>query len=220
VGPSERMKIWALKLDSVDPDLRLLSKSERQRASRLKGPQDGARLLRAHYALRRLIALELGHDPACLEFGQTDAGKPFLSSPSRGLEFNLSHSGGYGLIAVSKDRRVGVDIEVQRALSDVLAVALQIASPDEARALEQIAMQELHSVFFTLWTRKEALLKAVGRGFLTDPREVEVGIGTSRAYVNLDDRVWTVESLAVNSDVVAAMVIEGKLDAPLIAYSI
>src|SRR5215813_10819885 len=157
------LKVWALQLDSVDHNLRLLSKSERLRARRLKRPQDRARMLRAHCALRHIIALELGVDPASLEFDQTDAGKPFLASPSRGLEFNLSHSGGYGLIAVAKDRRVGVDIEVRRALSDVLAVALQIASPDEARALRQVSIQHLHSAFFALWTRKEALLKAVGR---------------------------------------------------------
>ena len=59
-----------------------------------RGDRKMARLLRAHYALRRLIALELGGDPACLELSQTDAGKPLPLESSRGLEFNLSHSGG------------------------------------------------------------------------------------------------------------------------------
>jgi 4'-phosphopantetheinyl transferase len=175
--------------------------------------------LEAHCAIRRIIALQLGVDPRHLEFDTTTVGKPFLTRPAQNLQFNLSHSGRHGLIAVAEDRSVGVDIEVRRPVSDLLGVVLQIATSREAKLLKQLSTSQVHSNFLDLWTRKEAVLKALGRGFLIDPREVEVGIGPGRSYVNFDERIWTVESLAINSSVAAAAAIEGKLDTPLVVSS-
>jgi 4'-phosphopantetheinyl transferase len=213
------LKVWAVNLDCASGDLSLLSTNERVRVGRLKRPQDRERSLEAHCAIRRLLAFQLGVDPRCLEFDATAAGKPFLARPARNLEFNLSHSGRHGLIAVALDRSVGVDIEVRRPISDPLGVAFQIATPREAKLLKQLPTGQVHSAFFDLWTRKEAVLKALGRGFSIDPRELEVGIGPGRSYVNFDERIWTVESLAISSSVAAAAAIDGKLGTPLVVSS-
>ena len=213
------LKVWAVNLDCASGDLSLLSTNERVRAGRLKRPQDRERSLEAHCAIRRLLAFQLGVDPRCLEFDATAVGKPFLAGPAQNLQFNLSHSGRHGLIAVANDQSVGVDIEVRRPISDLLGVTLQIATPREAKLLKQLPTNQVHSAFFELWTRKEAVLKALGRGFFIDPREVEVGTGPGRSYVNFDERIWTVESLAISPCVAAAAAIEGKLDTPLIVSS-
>jgi len=213
------LKIWAVNLDRASGDLSLLSTSERARAGRLKRPQDRKRSLQAHCAIRRILAFQLGRDPRHIEFDATAFGKPFLSRPAQDLQFNLSHSGQHGLIAVAKDRPVGVDIEVRRPIGDLLAIALQIATPHEAKLLKQLAAGQAHSAFFELWTRKEAVIKALGCGFSIDPRELEVGIGPDRSCVNFYGRIWTVESLAICSSVAAAAAIEGKLDTPLAVSS-
>jgi 4'-phosphopantetheinyl transferase len=213
------LKIWAVNLDCAGGDLSLLSTSERVRVGRLKRPQDRERSLQAHCAIRRILALQLGCDPRHLEFDTTAVGKPFLARPAQDLQFNLSHSGRHGLIAVAKDRSVGVDIEVRRPISDLLGVALQIATPREAKLLKQLPTGQIHSAFFELWTRKEAVLKALGRGFSIDPRELEVEIGPGRSYVNFDERIWTVESLAISSSVAAAAAIDGELSTPLVVSS-
>jgi 4'-phosphopantetheinyl transferase len=211
--------VWAVNLDCAGGDLSLLSPSERARAGRLKRSRDRQRSLQAHCAVRRILALQLRVDPRCLEFVATAAGKPFLARPVQNLEFNLSHSGHHGLIAVAEDRSVGVDIEVQRPISDLLGVVLQVATAREAQLLTKLPTRQAHRAFFDLWTRKEALLKALGRGFLMDPREVEVGMGPGRSYVNLDARIWTVDSLAISPGVRAAAAIEGKFDSPLVVRS-
>lgn len=213
------LSVWAVNLDCAGGDLNLLSTSERARAGRLKRPRDRRRSLRAHCAVRRILALQLGVDPRCLEFDATTAGKPFLARPAQNLEFNLSHSGRHGLIAVATDRSVGVDIEVRRPISDLRALAHRITTGREAELLRQLPTNKIHSAFFDLWTRKEAMLKALGRGFFIDPREVDVGIGPGRSYVHFDGRIWTVESLAVGSSVRAAAAIEGKIDTPLVLSS-
>jgi 4'-phosphopantetheinyl transferase len=213
------LQIWAVDLDCAGGDLSLLSTSERAHAGRLKRPHEQARSLKAHCAVRRVLALQLGVHPRCLELDTTAAGKPFLAKPAQHLEFNLSHSGRHGLIAVAEDRSVGVDIEVRRPMSDILGVALGVATAREAERLKQLPTGQIHSTFFDLWTRKEALLKALGRGFLIDPRLLEVGIGPGRRYVNFDTRIWTVESLAIGSGVTAAAAIEGEFDKALVVRS-
>jgi 4'-phosphopantetheinyl transferase len=203
-------------LDCGGGDIGLLSTRERACAGRLKRPDERRRSLEAHCAVRRILALQLGVDPAYLEFDATDAGKPFLAKPAQALQFNLSHSGRHSLIAVAEDRSVGVDIEMSRPMSDLLGVAMGVATTREIDLLRQLPAGEMHSSFFDLWTRKEALLKAIGRGFLVDPRQVEVGIGQGRSYVTFDARIWTLETLAVGANVTAAVAIEGELTTALV----
>lgn len=210
------MQVWAVDLDCGGGDVGRLSTRERARAGRLKRPDEHRRSLEAHCAVRRILALQLGVDPGDLEFDATDAGKPFLAKPAQALQFNLSHSGRYSLIAVAEDRSVGVDIEMSRPMSDLLGVAMGIATAREIDLLRQLPAGEMHSSFFDLWTRKEALLKAIGRGFLVDPRQVTVGIGQGRTYVTFDARIWTVETLAVGASVRAAVAIEGELTTALV----
>jgi 4'-phosphopantetheinyl transferase len=214
------LKIWAINLDGRNGDLTLLSRDERMRAYRLRRPQDRERSFEAHCAIRRILALELDVDPRCLEFDTTTVGKPFLTRPVQDLEFNLSHSGRHGLIAVAKDRSVGVDIEIRRPIRDLFGVALQIATPHETKLLKQLPTNQVHFAFFDLWARKEAVLKAIGRGLFIDPRKVEVGIGPGRGYVNFEERTWTVESLALNSSVTAAAAIEGQFNTPLVVSTL
>jgi 4'-phosphopantetheinyl transferase len=163
-------------LDCGGGDIGLLSTRERACAGRLKRPDERRRSLEAHCAVRRILALQLGVDPAYLEFDATDAGKPFLAKPAQALQFNLSHSGRHSLIAVAEDRSVGVDIEMSRPMSDLLGVAMGVATTREIDLLRQLPAGEMHSSFFDLWTRKEALLKAIGRGFLVDPRQVTAAV--------------------------------------------
>lgn len=204
------MQVWAVDLDCAGGDIGLLSTHERARANRLKRPDERRRSLEAYCAVRRILALQLGVDPGHLEFDATDTGKPFLAKPALALQFNLSHSGRHSLIAVAQHRPVGVDIEMTRPISDLLGVAMGIATAREIDVLRQLPAGEMHSSFFELWTRKEALLKAIGRGFLVDPRKVEVGIGQGCSYVTFDTRIWTVETLAVGASARAAVAIEGE----------
>jgi 4'-phosphopantetheinyl transferase len=210
------LQVWTVDLDCAGGDVALLSTRERARAGRLKRPDERRRSLQAHCAVRRVLALQLGVDPGYLEFDTTDTGKPFLAKPAQALQFNLSHSDRHGLIAVAEDRSVGVDIEMTRPMSDLLEVAVGVATAREIDLLRQLPAGEMHSSFFDLWTRKEALLKAIGRGFLLDPRQVEVGIGPGRSYVTFDARIWTVETLSVGASVRAAVAIEGEFTTALV----
>jgi 4'-phosphopantetheinyl transferase len=93
------------------------------------------------------------------------------------LEFNLSHAQDEALIAVTIGHRVGVDLELIRPLNDMFGMARASFSPAECVALAQLNADEQTLAFFRAWTRKEALLKALGTGFSVSSKEFEVNLG-------------------------------------------
>jgi 4'-phosphopantetheinyl transferase len=90
-------------LDCAGGDVDCLSTREHTRAARYTRPDEHRHSLKAHCAVRLILALQLGVDPGYLEFDAIDAGKPFLAKPAEALQFNLSHSSRHSLIAVAKE---------------------------------------------------------------------------------------------------------------------
>jgi len=142
----------------------VLSRDELLRAGRFARPGDRGRYIAAHGALRMVLGLYLQADPQSLEFRAGPAGKPALVQTFTDLRFNLSHSGDLALIAVTRGREVGVDVErVQRDI-EFDPIVEHYFDPDEAWDLRTAPPEERVSRFFDLWTRKEACVKADGGG--------------------------------------------------------
>ena len=133
--------------------------------------------------------------------------------------FNLAHSAQYGLLALTRDRDVGLDIEIERDLTDLTGMARQIMSPTEFQCFESTAAHLAGEAFFGLWTRKEALLKATGAGFSTDPRELHLGLENREATVALRGGIWSVASLEGLLPLKATIAVSGGLPAVRIFHS-
>lgn len=143
----------------------LLDAGETVRAARFLRPADRDRFVASHAALRIVLADRLGVPPRNLRFGTEPTGRPFLAEPAgSGLDFNLAHSGDYALIGLIDGARIGVDVEIRRSLPDAMRIARSHFAPDEAAALEALPAPERELAFFGLWTRKEAVVKALGAG--------------------------------------------------------
>lgn len=143
----------------------LLDGAERDRAERFLRPADRARYVASHAALRLVLAEALGCAPPDITLEAGPAGKPALAGPRRrALDFNLSHSGERALIGVAHGVAIGVDVEAIRPLPDALRIARAHFAPDEAAALAAVAPETMEGAFFGLWTRKEAVVKALGSG--------------------------------------------------------
>lgn len=143
----------------------VLGPQERDRADRFLRPADRARYTASHAALRLILARALGGDPGEIAFAAGPAGKPELAGPARGLgAFNLSHSGTRALVGLTRGAEIGVDVEAIRPLPDALRIARAHFSSDEATALAAVASADVERAFFGLWTRKEAVVKALGAG--------------------------------------------------------
>lgn len=168
-GPAPGPTVWraGLALDDGGRErcLALLDAEERVRAARFLRPEDRDRFIASHAALRLTLAGVLGAAPSSLAFQADASGKPTLAHPWRGrLDFNLSHSGGFALIALSPAARIGVDVEAVRPLPDALRIARGHFAPQEIAALAALPARSLTEAFFACWTCKEAFVKALGLG--------------------------------------------------------
>ncbi|MEA2403667.1 MAG: 4-phosphopantetheinyl transferase [Thermoleophilaceae bacterium] len=83
-------------------------------------------------------------------------GKPFAPG---GPHFNVSHSDGLALIAISRAREVGVDVERVRPVPRAPAIARRVVDPDEARAVEEARAEDRDLLFHRLWVAHEARVK-------------------------------------------------------------
>jgi len=150
----------------TDPLWDVLSDEERRRAERYRFEDDQRRSIVARGTLRMLLGRRLGLDPRRLEFVEGAQGKPALRGG--GLEFNVSHSGDRVAIAIANGSPVGIDIEVEQPrMTDLVVLARRYFSPGEAREVERGAAVDAEAamrLFFTIWTAKEAVIKAVGGG--------------------------------------------------------
>jgi 4'-phosphopantetheinyl transferase len=117
----------------------------------------------ANDRLKALLAAYLDIDPARLPLRRTAHGKPFLEGLPN-LHFNLSHSGTCTAIALSRDVEPGVDVEVPRRQRSLLPLAQRFFATSEVAVLQALPEAIRHSAFHALWTCKEAVLKAQGRG--------------------------------------------------------
>ncbi|MEY9863854.1 4'-phosphopantetheinyl transferase [Catenulispora sp. GAS73] len=140
--------------------LATLDAEERRRAGRFSTAEARERFVVAHGAVRRIVAECLGAPPAELQWQVGPQGKPELVGPWTGIHANLSHSGGRCLIAVSRERAVGADIQRLVPGLDVLGMARRYFPASEARDVADAA--EPADAFARLWARKEAVTKAAG----------------------------------------------------------
>ena len=146
----------------------LLSPDEADRAVHYRRQADRRRFVGSRGSLRLLLGSYLGIAPEQLRFAENAYGKPSLAGEGArsGLRFNVSHSGDVALFGVVSGCGVGVDVEVcrSRAPDRVLRIADRFFSPEEAEALRGLAPREQVRAFLVCWCRKEAYVKALGRG--------------------------------------------------------
>lgn len=178
----------------MDALFRVLSPDERERTGRFATDELRRRFVTGRAVLRQVVGECLGCDGASLVFRYGPKGKPELDGPhGGGLHFNLSHSGGVGLIAVAKGFPVGVDVERLGRKSDVQQIAKRFFTADESARLEALPEGERASAFLNLWTRKEAWLKAMGGGVGEGLNRVEVTFlpgEPARVLRVADEPVW------------------------------
>ena len=212
---SDRVQIWQVQLNSQPVEVlrELLSPDECQRADRFVRPIDRHSFIAARGILRTLLGRYLHRSPESIEFGYAERGKPFLAGDSLSLEFNLSHAGGIALYAFARHRRVGIDVESFREL-DILPLAERFFSDREYRQLCNYPPKVQPAAFFSLWTAKEALLKATGEG-LQGLSGVEIALDADNLMPSLrsmasSTSAWYLQPLEVGTGYKGAVAIEGE----------
>ncbi len=156
----------------------LLSEDERARCQRFRFARDRRRYIVARAGLRRVLAAETGTPPSKLVFSYGAQGKPALP---RGPSFNLSHAGELAAIAVTRDVAVGVDIEPLEQAIGVDDIT-PILTPDEARWLRRDPSWR-GARLLAYWVKKEAVGKAIGKGFAIPPIDLRAAIADEQVFL-------------------------------------
>ena len=166
--------------------IRYLCASERERADRFHFQADYDRYVVARAALRSQLGAFLDCDPGSLSFQYTRYGKPFIAN--RGIEFNLSHSGDWVLLAFTRIADIGVDIERIRPMHDMRDVARENFAANEFDMWEATSEQDRTPAFYRCWTRKESFIKAIGEGLSCplDSFQVTFGLNQPARLTSVD----------------------------------
>lgn len=126
------------------------------------------------------------------------------------ISFNLAHSGQMGLIAVTRRREVGVDLETENTRVDAKAISGRFFAPGEKEALAALPPTAQIPGFFSIWTRKEALVKAMGLGLVYAFDSFSVSpTGEGPFRFELENRRWTLLPLYPAPEYYAALAVEG-----------
>jgi 4'-phosphopantetheinyl transferase len=196
----------------------LLSEEEVKRARQFYFEKDRLHWIVTHGILRMLLGHYLDSDPRRLSFVTNGYGKPYIAYPSDGirLRFNLTHSGDIALYAFTYDRHVGVDVEYMRAGIDFEKLAQNHFSPYECAVLRALPPALREEAFFLCWTRKEAYIKARGRGLSIPLDQFDVSLTPGEPAELLDSREdphgtanWSLHTLTPGERYAGALVVEG-----------
>lgn len=161
----------------VDELNSILSLSEQQRAERLFFSDDQVNI-KVSFALTKIILAEwlcCAAREIVFEYGPH--GKPFCLN-QHGVNFNISHSQDQFLMAVSREREVGIDIEVIKGSRDVLALSERYFSKNEIAYLNSLPVSEQVKAFYRIWAAKEAFIKLIGKGLAYDLTAFDIQLST------------------------------------------
>ncbi len=175
---ADEVHLWHLFVDQLgDPALlrslqQLLTPEEQTRQLRYAHERDRRQFFLARVLARTVLANYLDCPSSALRFTTTPYGKPVLLPGERQprIHFNLTHSHGAIACAVRAAGEVGIDVEDEQRSLAYLELAERYFAPPEADHLRGLAGEERRAAFFSIWTLKEAFVKAIGQG-LTYPLE-------------------------------------------------
>lgn len=175
LGPND-IHVWSFKIHRViESPLRFLSAQELERVRSLRTSEAQRAYAQCHAVVRCILGGYLGLRPECVPIRaavcarcRSPHGKPFVAVQDRLLSFSLSHHRDAAVLAVALGCEVGIDIERWDS-----AARLELAAPWIGTSAELGLLggpsQRLSSGVLELWVRKEAALKATGRGLTLDP---------------------------------------------------
>lgn len=208
--------VWRMELEQPQDVLEkfrgTLEADELQRASRFHFDKHRNSFVAARGFLRRVLSRYLDAKPETLRFSYGEYGKPALDGT---LHFNMSHSHGLALLAITEGRQIGVDVEHIRADFATEDIARHFFSHSEVESFGRLQKEEQVAAFFRCWTRKEAFIKATGRGLSQplDAFDVTLAPGVAAELLRVEEDEasrWSMSDIDVGEDYAGALVVEGR----------
>lgn len=224
--PSEHeVHVWCAALGSLGAELRsmesVLNEDELTKAAGYRVEPVRNEFVCARAILRKILSYYLEIPAPDIGFTYGAHGKPAIvadtGGKTRGLRFNLSHTHGLALCAISTQREVGIDVEHVREDIGYKEIVRQFFSPAENVFFQYLPKHAILRYFFKCWTAKEAYVKARGISLAhelerpTAPRfNIDVHATACIDIIAADGSLWSLHQLNPRPGYIGAVVIEGR----------
>ena len=212
--------IWIINyekcLEMYNYHKKFLNQDEQIQTERFHFGIDANRYSLTRALLKLILAKILNKAPLEILFNKNEFGKPYLKDRHK-LFFNVSHSGNLGLIAITDLNEIGVDVEQFRTQMTTTDIAQRFFSKKEVEIFNTLSGKDRQIGFFNCWSRKEAFIKAVGKGLSLPLNSFDVTLMPGEKsklleirYENLDAGTWTLSELPVDDNYAAAFAISER----------
>lgn len=151
---------------------KIMSPQEQEYVSRFENYDDRMRSAAGKILTRKLLSHYMNISQEKIKVSKSKYGKPILENNHEfSLNFNVSHSGKVVLVAMTRGRIVGIDVESQHSMPDYLSLAKNFFTDKEFEIISNVNNEEL---FLDYWTAKEAYVKAIGMGLNKELNSFEI----------------------------------------------
>lgn len=200
-----------------------LSAEELERSRKFRFERDRAHFVASRWLLRHILGNHLGITPASVQFIESPGDKPRVTQAPDGptVNFSLARSSGTTLIGVTRGREIGIDLEHVRNRLDIESMVPIVFSKRELEFWATTRQEHRRELFFTAWTRKEALGKAEGCGISEGPDAIDVPLECLRPnqWICIDglqpSSRWMMSSLVPGPETLGCIVVETLPSDPL-----
>ena len=121
------------------------------------------------------------------------------------------------MLAITRHREIGVDVEQVRRDFDLEGIARRFFSAHEQQQLAGLADEKKPEAFFRCWTRKEAYIKATGEGLSLPLHQFDVSIAAGDTDALLAARpddsevaLWSLRDVPAGPGYAAALCVRGR----------
>jgi len=213
--------VWTLALSDLKRTLpkapELLSSDEIERWQRFRFDEHKQRFAITRQALRVLLSSYTGTAPADTTLMFSPEGKPRLAKPASDIQFNVTHSADFAMVAIGREHALGIDLEYERQDVEINELANRFFSNYEQGTLRATPVALKRRVFFQIWTAKEALIKATGLGLSLPLNSFDVGGDPVHGYRLIATRPpfqaaepWHLQNIPAPEEYSAALATNGK----------
>lgn len=188
-----------------------LSENEKKRTEQFSNDIDAFLFAVRHNLLRLILSGYLKCNPSEIRFGANPFNKPFIAFPKTPLQFNISVTSNRFIATLSMRHPIGIDLELIIQIKDIDQLIADYFTKNESDWIYNHSGDETIPAFFSLWTKKEALVKAIGQGLSIPLNKFEV---LSVNPVAFGSNEWYIKPLNIYDDCSAAIAINsptGKL---------
>ena len=201
--------VWLADCDAIDdvPMRVLLDADESIRAKRFREPMDSRRHIVSHGVLRSILSKYLNEKPEFIKFERSPYGKPEIAGGSW-IHFNMSHSNGMAAYVIASSCEVGIDLEYMRDIP-FMELSEHILSTNENSYLRSVPAEERVNIFFMLWVRKEAYIKAIGEGLYAKLNDIDMFFQNETHQLSYGGSNWSIVDITTPDGYKGVVAVQG-----------